>query len=54
MFADTGNDRNMYLGIVGVPQGIETARPRGDVTHIGQQNHRSEDNARDNDDQGKE
>ncbi len=41
--ADTGDDGYVYLRVAGVPQGVEPARPRSDVSHIGQHDDSSED-----------
>ena len=54
MFADTGDDRYVYLGIVRVPQRVEPAGPRRDVARIGEKDHDGEDEGANEDHQAEE
>lgn len=47
MLTDTSDDRNVNLGIAGIPEGVEAATPRCDIAGIGERNDGSEDEAGD-------
>lgn len=47
MLTDTSDDRNVNLGIAGVPERVEAATPRGYVAGIGERNDGREDEAGD-------
>ena len=47
MLTDTSDDRNVNLGIAGVPERVEAATPRGDIARIGERNDGGENEAGD-------
>ena len=54
MLADTGNDRNVNLGIARIPERVETAGPWSNVAGVGQEDDAGKDQAGSADDGNEE